>query len=354
MSTVDVIVPAHDPARPVDRPVRSVLDNADVQVTVVAHNCGAEAVIASLGALATDERVRVIELNDGIHSPAGPMNHGIRHTTNPWLTVIGSDDSLAPGALDSWRAQADRYRAEVVLAQRSFDGEVRESMRRRPFRRHRLDVVADGVFYATAPLGLLSRAAVQRSGAEMTEGLPTGEDLGFSLALYASARGIEYGTREAAYNVHSDQQDRATTTPRPLRELIASPAQAADSSHFRTMDERLKTAAAIAVIRVQVLAQLKPSVISKATEDELQLLAECVQALGGQQLERLGALSVREHALARAAGSGGRDAIRTALANPTSRRTTWLTANPAQLMSAEAPLRWLVSRTVMSKVPVPR
>lgn len=350
MNTVDVIVPAHDPSRPVDRPVGSVLENADVVVTVVAHNCGAEPISARLQALADDPRVRVIELNDGIRSPAGPMNHGIANTDNPWLAVLGSDDSLAPGALDSWRAQAQRHDAEVVLAQRSFDGVFRESMRRRPLRRHRLDVVADGVFYATAPLGLLSRAAVKRSGARMTEGLPTGEDLGFSLALYANARGIEYGGRDAAYQVHSDQAERATTTARPLAALIAAPALAAESGVIEAMAPRLATAAAVAVLRVHVLAQLKPEVVKAAENSELQTLAECVQRLGGPGLARFGALSMREHRLTGAAASGDRLRILGVLTEPVSRRATWLTANPTRLLAPEAPLNWLISRTITARV----
>lgn len=352
MSPVDVIVPVHDPARPVDRPVRSVLANRDVQVTVVAHNCGAAPIEANLAEFAADPRVQVIGYNDGIGSPAGPMNHGVRQTRNQWVALIGSDDSLAPGALDAWRAQADQYQAEVVLAQRAFDGHFRESLRRRPFRRHRLDVVRDGVFYATAPLGLLSRAAINRAGAQMTEGLPTGEDLKFSLALHAQARGIEYGSRDAAYRVHSDQTDRATTTARPLRQLIASPADAASSAQFTELDARLKQAAAIAIVRVHVLAKLVPSVVEAAAEDELELLADCVHQLGGQRLERFGALSLREHELARAAGTGRREAIAAALASPVTRRSTWLTANPRQLLAAGSPLAWLSYRTIMARVPV--
>lgn len=354
MSLVDVIVPVHDPGRPVDRPVRSVLTNSDVQVTVVAHNCGAEPITARLGALAEDARVQVIELNDGIHSPAGPMNHGIRQTTNPWVSVIGSDDSLAPGAIDSWRAQASRHDAEVVLAQRSFDGVHRESLRRRPFRRHDLDIVADGVFYATAPLGLLSRAAIKRSGAQMTEGLPTGEDLGFSLALYANAHGVEYGSRDAEYNVHSDQEVRATTVARPLRELIASAALAAKSPQFLRMASRMQAAAAVAVARGHVLPKVTTDAIETAGDDELAVLAECLRDLGGEKLQRFAALSIREHRVVRAAVTGDRAAILAVLVTAASRSETWLTANPRWTLATASPLGWLISRTIMAKVPVHR
>ncbi|MGI5951934.1 MAG: glycosyltransferase family 2 protein [Brooklawnia sp.] len=354
MSLIDVVVPAHDPDRPLTRAVGSALRNSEVRVSVVAHNCGSAAIAASLGELADDPRVRVLEFNDGIGSPAGPVNFGIQQATGPWISRLDSDDELFDGALDSWRAQATSYKAEIVLAQRVIDQKYHESLRRRAWRRHRLSLVGDGVFYATAPFGLMARAAIERSAAAMTVGLPTGEDLRFTLALYSQARGIELGARQAAYILHTDQAVRATTVARPLRELIGAAADAAASPQFTELQGSTKRAAATAITRVHVLARLSVAGVQQADDDELAMLAECIQNLGGTGLRRLGALSRHEFALCLAAAQGSRSDLIRECGQPIDRQDRWLTQQPSRLLGADAPLRWALSRTAMEKAPLER
>ncbi len=101
---VDVTIAVHSSTRPIARAVASVIDHtsAAVRVNVVAHNIDPEIIRENLGAYASDPRVRLLSLHDGIPSPAGPMNHGFANSTAPFISVIGSDDELAPGAIDSW------------------------------------------------------------------------------------------------------------------------------------------------------------------------------------------------------------------------------------------------------------
>lgn len=115
---VDVVIAVHSAERPVARAAGSVLSGteAPVRVTVVAHNIDPEIIRGRLGELADHPQLRLIELADGIHSPAGPMNLGFERAEAPFVALLGSDDELAPGAIDSWLALQRETNAEAVLA----------------------------------------------------------------------------------------------------------------------------------------------------------------------------------------------------------------------------------------------
>ena len=85
---VDVVVAVHDPRRPVARAVASVLAQDDVhaRVTVVCHNTDPAVIVEALGAVHAaggDDRVRTLELYDGVPSPAGPFNLGLAGAEAP-------------------------------------------------------------------------------------------------------------------------------------------------------------------------------------------------------------------------------------------------------------------------------
>src|SRR5699024_6411935 len=106
---VDVVVAVHTPERRVERAVLSVvLTEAPVRVTVVCHGTPLEPIAERLGVLAEDPRVRLLPFTDGVPSPAGPFNAGLDAATAPWVSVLGSDDVLEVGAIDSWLALAGR------------------------------------------------------------------------------------------------------------------------------------------------------------------------------------------------------------------------------------------------------
>lgn len=115
---VDVIIPVHSEMRPVRRAAASVLEHTEaaVRVTVIAHNIEKDIIVRNLGDVAADRRVRVLNLDDGIRSPAGPMNAGLDHVTAPFFAVLGSDDEFAPGAIDAWLGLQRATNASVVLA----------------------------------------------------------------------------------------------------------------------------------------------------------------------------------------------------------------------------------------------
>ena len=208
---VDVVVAVHDLARPVHRVVRSALEGADLRgvlpgghrarVTVVGHGLAAvdlrksvEAALAEQGEEVAElgAHVRYLEHHDGVPSPAGPFNEGLLAADGRYVSVIGSDDRYAPGALDAWAGLADQLGSAWLMARlETEDGEHVPTPRTRPGRSRDLDLVADRLAYRTAPLGLLRRQALDElglldGGGPLTPGLQTGEDVELSLRLATS------------------------------------------------------------------------------------------------------------------------------------------------------------------------
>ncbi|QFG68366.1 glycosyltransferase [Ornithinimicrobium pratense] len=228
---VDLVIAVHSTQRRVERAVRSVLDGSpgvDVRVTLVAHNIGAEQVRAVLSEQSrADERVRVLELADGIPSPSGPFNAGLDAATAPWAAIMGSDDMLAPGALAGWlEAVAGMNPADpvVVIPPLRLAGRTVPTPQRRPGRtgRHRrLDLVADRLSYRSAPLGLLSRGALALPGARLMPQVRVGGDVPMVTALWAQAH-VVYAAGAPAYLIQEDAPDRVTYEQRPITEQLAS------------------------------------------------------------------------------------------------------------------------------------
>lgn len=219
--SVDVIVAVHNACRPVERAVASALYNSvAVRVTVVAHNVSPDALEARLDWLAADERVRILPLTDGVRSPANAFNHGLDAATAEFVSIVGSDDELEPGALDAWTELALRTGADAVIAPilRAEGGAVpRPRIRRRRFGRL-LDIDRDRVFERTAPLGLQRRVATMNL--RYAAGLPRGVDHAYGLRLW-SGHDVVFAPSAPAYIEHADQNDRVTHTFGPLADDFA-------------------------------------------------------------------------------------------------------------------------------------
>lgn len=219
---VDVIIPVHSATRPIRQAVDSVLSgtSAAVRAVVVAHNIDLDVIRQNLGDRADDDRVLLLHLVDGIPSPAGPMNHGLSHSEADYFSLLGSDDELAPGALDLWLRIAREDHASVVLAR--IDREVQGPdplPPTRPGRTRDLDPVRDRLSYRCAPLGLVSR---ERFGdLRFTPGLHSGEDLEFTARLWFTGEHIAYARSGPGYVGHEDASDRVTNAVRSVPEDFA-------------------------------------------------------------------------------------------------------------------------------------
>lgn len=266
---VDVVIATHTPERAIERAVRSVLDgSADlpVRVSVVCHNVNQEQIEQVLSPRTRQHpRVRLLEHRDDLPSPAGPFTHGLEAATAPWVSIMGSDDRLSPGAIGHWLEVADRERAEVVLAQVSLDGAtvptppVRVSRRAAPVIRRAttvvrraatLDLVKDRLAYRSAPLGLLSRAAIERTGARLLPGAQTGEDVPFTLRLLEGARVAT--ADHAPYLIGTDAGDRTTYADRPVRDGLVAVTALLDDPWFAGLTDRERTAIATKLLRIHV------------------------------------------------------------------------------------------------------
>lgn len=250
---VDVTIAVHSSTRPIARAVASVLDHTKTptRVIVVAHNIDPQVIENNLGHWAQDERVRLLALRDGIHSPAGPMNLGLAESTAPFVSVMGSDDEFEPGAIDSWYGLQQQSGAGVVIAQVRNDAGGKElSPPARPGRTRGLDPVKDRLSYRSAPLGLISR---ERFGQlRFAEGLPSGEDLPFVARLWFSGAGVAFARSGPGYLVHSDAVDRVTSAPRAVELDFAFLDHIFGQPDFERLTRTQRTAFVIKLIRLHL------------------------------------------------------------------------------------------------------
>ncbi|MCI6575038.1 MAG: glycosyl transferase [Actinomycetaceae bacterium] len=215
---VDVIIACHSEHRPVGRAVRSVLvgNGEYTRAIVVCHNIEAKRIRAVIPSDLRD-RAQYVELNDGIHSPAGPFNYGLRCATAPWVAVMGSDDELQAGAVRSWLALSKD--ADAVIARTELNGRTVPTPPVRIFPHRWCSPVKDRLFYQSAPLGLMRREFLKEHQLSFTSGLATGEDLEFSFRLWTEGK-IRVQRRGPAYQINSDARDRVTMRLAPAADEL--------------------------------------------------------------------------------------------------------------------------------------
>ncbi|MDO5751472.1 glycosyltransferase family A protein [Arthrobacter sp.] len=227
--SIEVIIPVHDPARPLARGLRSVLGQraelaalgVDLVVTVVCHNLAVAAFTDSLPSyLVADDAVAWLPCLDGSNSPAGPRNTALAASSATFLCFLDSDDYLEPGALAAWwRAAQEPQAAAVIAPLRTPEGSILRTPRIRPSKPAVLDPVRDGLAYRSLPFGLLRRQALLGCGFGYAEGIPVGEDLEATLKLWFRGGRIVYPYGAPAYQQTDDSgPERVTSTLRPLAE----------------------------------------------------------------------------------------------------------------------------------------
>ena len=250
---VDVIIAVHDPRRQIERAVASALRSADarVRVTVVIHNTDPDPIVARLGDLARLPNVRLRELHDGVATPAGPFNVGLDAASGRFTSVMGSDDELAPGAIDAWLRLADEFGASVVAARLRFGGGgYIATPVARPRRGPLRNPLFDRLSYRSAPLGLVSRS--EFGNLRLTEGVAVGEDVAYVTRLWFSDVRIAYDRRTPPYIVHSDADERTSLSTRPVADELAFVPLLLSDPWFQGLALRSRQAVIVKLLRVNL------------------------------------------------------------------------------------------------------
>lgn len=249
---VDVVIAVHTPERPIARAVRSVLDhNGDgARLTVVCHNIGAAAIRGQVDEQHR-EQITWLEHHDGRHRPAGPFNAGIEAATGEYVAIMGSDDTLQPGAISSWYWLAKNTGAEAVIARLERGGRAVPTPPTRPWRRTGLDGVKDRLCYRSAPLGLVSTAAIARLGLRLDEKVAVGDDVGFVTRLWFDAA-VAFDRRGPAYVIGEDAADRITYSRRPVAEELKFLVRLIDRPWFTRLDLVQRRAAVVKYLRIHL------------------------------------------------------------------------------------------------------
>ncbi|MTG88431.1 glycosyltransferase [Cellulosimicrobium sp. BIT-GX5] len=350
---VDVVVAVHDPRRPVARAVASVLaqDGVHARVTVVCHNTDPAVIVEALGAVHAaggDDRVRTLELRDGVPSPAGPFNLGLDRAEAPFVSIMGSDDWLERGALASWLEVARGTGAEVVIPRLAHANGARvPTPAARPGRVRDLDLVEDRLSYRSAPLGLVRRETVDRLGLRMREGLRVGEDVAFATALWAGAK-VAFDRRGPAYVIGDDAVERVTYTPRPIAEELAFVLDLVALPWFTALPPAARRAIAVKVVRIHVFgAVFHRQKRELWTSEERRDLSAVVHALdaAAPHYDRVLSLADRKLLDLTRSRTGTADALIAASVRRRhhGRPATVLTRDLSRLLAREAPVRFMAA-----------
>lgn len=344
---VDVIIPVHTDQRPIARAVASVLEgsNSDLRITVVCHNIASAPIADALRAWSTDPRIRLLEHHDGIPSPAGPINVGYTAATAEFTTLLDSDDEYEPGAIDAWLRAQGRDNADVVIQPlRHANGVSKRTPPTRPGRSRSLDGVRDRLAYRTRQHGLVRRTRFPDLA--MTPGLRTGEDVIQGATLWYSNARISYAKSSPAYVIHSDHDDRTSTSPKPAAESLLFLDAVLAPEFVSRLSAAQREAFAVKLLRTHVMDVLSAALRSGAQQTDLAALGEGVRRILDLAPTASGILSRRESRIVHdllGSPDPARLAVEHAVHTDYRRPSNLVPASLGQLLHREAPLRFLAA-----------
>lgn len=370
--SIEVVIPVHDPARPLERGLRSVLDQraqlaalgVELTATVVCHNIAVKNIQATLPpALATDDAVSWLECEDGIRSPAGPRNTALAHSTATFLCFLDSDDYLELGSLEAWWKVAETHTAAAVIAPlRTPEGTILRAPRIRASKPATLDPLADGLAYRSVPYGLLRRAGLHAIGFRYAEGITTGEDIEATLRLWFRSGTICYPYGAPAYRQTDDSgTGRVTSTVLPLNEEFQWLERLFSSEWLAAASTPERRSIALKILRVHGIGALRRRAAAAPARESPQLMwneterrawSGLLSGLYGMAGGALPALNRRDAALAKAATNASSvQELRTAvgLHERAGRAGELLTVNPMHVLAEESVLRHFLNEKMRTK-----
>ncbi len=302
MKLVDVVIAVHTPTRPIARAVASVLEgnSEHAQVTVVCHNVEVASIRNEL-APEHREQVRWMVHDDGLSSASGPFNAGMRASQSRFVSIVGSDDTLEPGAVASWLDLAHATGADCVMTRLAIGSQRRRvpTPPVRAFLAKRLiaDLVRDRLSYRSAPLGLVSTSARGRLGAELVEGMPVGGDVAYVTRLWCETR-VAVDRAGPGYVIGEDARDRVTYTPRPIENELGFLTHLITQEWFTAYPPSVRTAVATKLLRIHLFGAVSNrGAPSWWTSPEREALAAVTTELLDVAPRAAAPLSIADHRL---------------------------------------------------------
>lgn len=356
---VDMVIAVHSEERPIAAAVDSLLDGglatdrpAGLRITVVCHNIPVAQISARLPE-ASRTRVRFLELQDGIASPAGPLNHGIARATARYIGVMGSDDTVEPGAISDWLTLAERLGSDAVIApERHADGRTIRTPVLRPGHYRALHPIKDRLSYRTAPLGLVRRSEIARLSLRFTPGFPTGDDQEFTSKLWFGGGRIDYARGSGRYVVGAQAADRVSFARRPVASELEFATALVEGDWFQGRSDAERRAIVVKLVRVHVFGLVQSRFDSGGWSDEDRAeLARILSTLLTHAPKALDPLSLADRRLTQAIldPTVGSDVLqqRALARRQFGRVATLLPFSPGSALHPESPLRFMPAAALL-------
>lgn len=96
----------------------------NIEWIIVVHNCQPHYLPLLTEMFKDDKNVILKELNDGIHSPATPRNHGLLFVTGPYVGFLDGDDSYTLDCLEVVSREMKETQSQVVTFRREYELET--------------------------------------------------------------------------------------------------------------------------------------------------------------------------------------------------------------------------------------
>lgn len=358
LPAVDLVIAVHSAQRPLARAAQSAAaaglalnEDGGLRINVVCHNIDPEELKVQVPEPLRTQ-IRYIECQDGIPSPAGPFNAGVSAATAGYVSIMGSDDMLEPGALRGWLSVAEQHGSAAVLAPlRHASGAKVRTPPVRVGRRHKLDPVKDRLTYRTAPLGLVRTSEIRRLDLRFSEGYRSGEDQEFSAKLYFGGGRIDYGRGTGHYVIGADASDRVTSEARPILEDFRFATDLVGSTWFSGLSESARSSIVTKLIRVHVFSAVMSRGEGAWTPTERDAFAAVLKVLVASAEKSLRPLSVADVRLVKSimdTGSSNEEMIALArLRRRFGAPATLVSAYPGAQLQADSPLRFMIAAMSM-------
>lgn len=277
-----IVIACHDPSRPIERAVQSVLADErareEAGVIVVAHGIDAQPLVDRLSSI--DGDVQVVEHVDGVRSAAGPFNRGLDLVQAEYCGVMGSDDFLEPGTMTRWLEHVRAERPDAAIAQIRLQGQTAmPNPLVRLGRRRKLDAAKDRLFYRTAPLGLIRTARMRELGLRMIEGVRVGEDFDFGIRLWSLGGRVDFLAGAGSYVIGEDARERTTYAPMSMTERLEPIVRLLDDGVIDLLPPRHRRALVIKLIRVTVVGTAQSVAESEPADGDAAELAGLLRRL---------------------------------------------------------------------------